>query len=465
MKLVSIVTVIGFVVVALVSRTLACSYADGALFPSTYDDIKKADAIVLAEPLSRHDATVEFTVLEVLKGDYAESFAKGFEMNTSCTSISFPFQTESKLPIEIAKRIPRGTPKYLLFFNRTDGKWQQMSRATERFNYPILNTDSSSSLAAVKQLIRVALINDYESEKRELKKLQKLSKNGKIPAFFSEKLSKMIEHHLSNPTPDKSFKDLVEIYERSDKEIKRDVLWALVKGRKAETESFILNLLNSPIPTNYIGPISLFISETKNEPLLVRLGRNYPSLDKSSRWPLMWAMIKTANESHVELMMSALKSADQEEASRLIEWFVLHPNSEATDIARSLVDKKYEENWQLTFGLASMGDSDTFLWANDFVRTASKDRWKALHVVALSPLDEADKLARLLIQESSAKDLVSLIQGYKESYNPHRFDRLREIVNLKSRDSDVIYWLKETLESMESESDGRASELLKMIEK
>lgn len=465
MRFAFLLTFVALTLVSFASKTLACSYADGALFPSSYDYVKQADAIVLAEPSSRKGSEIEFTIVEVLKGDFIDSVAYGFELNTSCSSLSFPFKLESTLLEEVAKRIVIEKPKYLLFFQRIDGQWRLDVSATEHYNVPITKKESSATFAIVKQLTRIASINDYETEKLELKKLNKLAKNGKVPDFYSAQLSKMIDDHFSTPTPNKSYRDLIDIYNRFDKDTKRKVLWSLANGKHAEGEGFIFKLLASSIPTNYIGPISLYISETKNESLLVRLGRNYPELDKSSRWPLMWAMIKTADERHVGMMMDALRSANSEEASRLIEWFVRHPNREALEIARTLVGGKYQENWELSFGLAGMGDNDTLLWAKDFMNTSDKDRWMAYYIIAKSPLEEADRLARRVIETNSPDDLSSLIQGYEESRNPNRYDRLRDIAEIKNKDAKVSDWLKRTLDAMVSNGDVRASELLEMLKK
>lgn len=177
----------------------------------------------------------------------------------------------------------------------------------------------------------------------------------------------------------------------------------------------------------------------------------------------MWALIKTADGRHTDLMMAALKSADKEEAGRLAEWFVRYPNDEATEIIRRLVAGAYQENWELTFGLAGMGDPGTVSWAKEFMNKDDKDRWMAFYTIAHSPLDEADRLAKEIIEGTDSRGLTSLIQGYRESHNPRKYDRLFDIVRLTNKNVEVERWLRQTLETMIEDGDARASELKKLL--
>ena len=89
----------------------------------------------------------------------------------------------------------------------------------------------------------------------------------------------------------------------------------------------------------------------------------------------------------------------------------------------------------------------------------------AYYTIAHSPLDEADALAERVIQANDPKVLVWLIQGYEDSHNPHRWSRLRDVVELKTRDSSVDYWLKTTLKEMAKEGDNKSEELLKALQR
>ncbi|NOT49366.1 MAG: hypothetical protein HOP17_16705 [Acidobacteria bacterium] len=454
---------IGFVVFALHATNLACSYADGALFPTHYDHIKEAAVIVLAEPIGKIGYNVEFRIKEVMKGSFEDQEFTASEVHTSCTDLTFVLQQEATLPPFLAAKIPKRTPKYLLFLERTTDSWKLSIQATEAMNSPVWDEQSSESLLAVRQLIRVSNRNDYEAEKRELKELRRIAKSGRQPRKYPKSLVKLIDDHLRSPTPKKTFQDLIEIYGQSERDGKRDVLWALAKGGHKEATEFFTRMLDSPIPSNYVGPISQFIITTRNAALLLRIGRNYPILDKSTRWPLMWALIKTADGRHADLMMAALKSADKEEAGRLAEWFVRYPNEEATEIVNRLVAGAYQENWELTFGLAGMGDPGTVSWAKEFMNKDGKDRWMAFYTIAYSPLDEADRLARDIIEGTDSRGLTFLIQGYGDSHNPRKYKRLYDIVRLTKKDSEVENWLRRTLDTMSENGDPRASELKRLL--
>ncbi|MGQ0541338.1 MAG: hypothetical protein ACT4O9_05730 [Blastocatellia bacterium] len=454
---------IGFIVFAFQASSLACSYADGALFPTHYDHIKGAAVIVLAEPFSKIGNKVEFRIKEVMKGDFGNKEFTASEVHTSCMDITFSLQQETTLPPLLAAKVPKRIPKYLLFLERSTDNWRLSIQATEAMNSPIWDEQSSESLLAVRQLIRVSDRNDYEAEKRELKELRRIAKSGRQPKKYPKSLVKLIDDHLKSPTPNKTFQDLIEIYGQSESDAQRDVLWALAKGGHKEAAEFFTRMFNSPIPLNYVGPISQYIITTRNEALLLRLGRNYPTLNKSSRWPLMWALIKTADGRHTDLMMAALKSADKEEAGRLAEWVVRYPNEEAVEIVKRLVAGAYQENWELTFELAGMGDPGTISWAKEFMKKDDKDRWMAFYTIAYSPLDEAGRLAMDIIKGTDSRGLISLIQGYGESHNPRKYERLSEIVRLPKKDSEVEHWLRRTIETMNENGDTRASELLRLL--
>ncbi len=454
----------GFIKFASLTTIFACSYADGALFPTHYDHIRATPVILLAEPHTKNGNKVDFHIREVLKGEFAAQEFSASEVNTSCTEIRFLLEWETTLPPILAAKLPRRVPGYLLFLERAKDNLRLSINATERMNSPIWDWQSSEYLTAIKHLISVSERNDYEAEKREMKEILRVAKRGRQPENYPKSLIKLIEDYLNTPTPDKTFKDLVEIFRRSNSKVKRDVLWAFAWGGHREAAEFFENMLDSPIPLSYIGPISQYITTTRHEALLVRLGRNYPKLNRSSRWPLMWALIKTADERHIDLMMQALRSANREEAGRLAEWFVRFPNAEATEIVKNLVGGEYQENWELTFSLAGMGDKNTILWAKENMNTDDKDRWVAFYTIAHSPLPEADILARGIIEGSDKAGLTALIQGYRDSHNPHRHNRLLDIIRLPGKDAEVVHWLKRTLFSMCQDGDARSSELLSLLE-
>ena len=443
--------------------SLACSYADGYLPPTKYDLVKKSDVVVLAQAISKSGNSVNFKVLEVLKGDFRDPEFHGSEEHTSCVEYSYAVEVEHNVPPFLAQKLPKIYPKYVLFLQQTENGWQIWSDAADSMNEIVIDPDSSAFLKTVKHFIRISSANNYEAERKELVQLRQLARTGRSPKEYPKELIRLIDRHLTSPTPDKSYRDLVYLYAHSRNVKKREVLWALAKGNHAEAAKFFTDLLRSPIPLNYIGPISEYITQSKNEALLVKLGRNYPRLAKEVRWPLMWALIKTADQKHHGMMLAALKSADKDEAGRLSEWFVRNPLKEATEIVRALVGNAYQENWELSINLSGMGDIGTLNWAREFMNSEHKDRWMAFYAIANSPLAEADVLAKRVIAGTDTEELVWLIQGYAESHNPNKWSRLRDIVNLKSRDPEVDQWLRRTLQSMADTGDNNSEELLKTL--
>lgn len=138
-----IIIAVGFVLIAFHANGLACSYADGALFPTHYDYIKSSPAIVLAEPVSKNGNKVDFRIRQVLKGDFVDQEFTASEIRTSCTDITFPIQRETTLPPILPARFPKNVPLYLLFLERTKDAWRLSIGATEAMNAPIWDERSS----------------------------------------------------------------------------------------------------------------------------------------------------------------------------------------------------------------------------------------------------------------------------------------------------------------------------------
>jgi hypothetical protein len=204
------------------------------------------------------------------------------------------------------------------------------------------------------------------------------------------------------------------------------------------------------------------VQHAKPERLVKTLAASFPTIKKENRWPILWALVETAGDAEAGSMLAALRSANQAEAAKLATWFVLHPSDEATEVIRGLLNGKYQEHWELAFGLASLGDLDVLEWARGIIGSSDKDRWMGLYVVARSPLPEADELAQAIIRTGKPESLSPLVQGYEESFNPNRWDRLSDIVHLKKKDPKVEEWLWRVLGDMARKGDDRAAEMLEL---
>lgn len=446
---------------------LGCTYAEGSLFPAKYEQIRDADAIVLARLDAKKESSVDFTIVELLKGDFPEPVLSAQEANNSCYSLSFDFENhrylEPRLSEKLAERAKRPV-FYVLFLSKTHGLWSLDQPTTAALSEKIVNADESASLTAIRHFVRIGLKNNYELEKAELIKLRLLARSARNSKLYPAELVGMVDDYLTSPAPSRSFADLRDLYYRLPKEKRVSALWAMAWGKHPQAERFILHLLKSSIPSTYLGPISKYIEETKNESLMARLGRNYPDIGNNDRWPVMWAMIRTADASHMNMMLTALRSSNYEGVERLSEWFVRFPNTEATEIVRRHVNGDFEASFELSSSLAGLGDKATLEWAREFMNSNSRHRWMAYMVIAHSPLEEADILAKRVIESSDPKDLSFLIQEYASSKNPNRWDRLRDITRLSNRDKRVDTSLRHTLKKMASKGDSEAGEILRSIE-
>jgi len=246
-------------------------------------------------------------------------------------------------------------------------------------------------------------------------------------------------------------------------------VWALSKAKHTEAGAFIRRLIESGEFINYLGPVSAYVERTRDATTIPALAAGYLRIDKRSRWPLILALIKAARPEHTPAMLAALKSADHEEAGRLAVWFVLHPDEEATAIIKKLVAGQYTDRWELTFSLAGLADEDTLRWALESIKKTDKNRWIGYYVIAASPLDAADNAARSIIASNDQEACGALAEEYGAdgvlsiNANPHRWERLRDIVDLPAKSKELQSRLTATLENMIRHGDDKAKELLSRL--
>jgi hypothetical protein len=211
---------------------LACSYADGALFPTKYELIKDSEAIVLAQPIAKDGYVVDFEILEVLKGDFPAKQFRGSEMHNSCVEYSYSLELGAKLGPVLSRKLPKRYPRYVLFLDKwKEGEWKISTRAAYVMNEMIVDVETSTFLKAVKHFIHIDSMNDYEVEKSELKKLRRLASSGRDPKQYPKELIAWIDDHLNYPSPNKSYKDLLDLYSGVPQDEKRNVLWAFAWGK------------------------------------------------------------------------------------------------------------------------------------------------------------------------------------------------------------------------------------------
>jgi len=77
-----------------------------------------------------------------------------------------------------------------------------------------------------------------------------------------------------------------------------------------------------------------------------------------------------------------------------------------------------------------------------------------------SPLLAADRLARQVIQRGDSDGLVSMVQGYKDSTQPERIERIKGAIAIKAKSQKLIYWLRRILSDWAYNGDKEAERLL-----
>ena len=180
------------------------------------------------------------------------------------------------------------------------------------------------------------------------------------------------------------------------------------------------------------------------------------------RW-LLVALEGTVQSSEQALMQKVLESSSRKEAEILAKWFVKHPSQEAITHYTKLASEDYFENSELTLALAGMGDTNVLNLAKESIKRPNAKDWLGYYIFAQSPLPEAGALAKRVIQRGNSKSLEMLVQGYEDSRRPDRLDRIKEIVALKAKSRDLIYWLRHTLGGWAYDGDKQAESLLSQL--
>ncbi len=162
-------------------------------------------------------------------------------------------------------------------------------------------------------------------------------------------------------------------------------------------------------------------------------------------------------------MQGVLESVNEKEAKLLRDWFVRYPSPPAIQRFSRLAGPDYAAHYDLAFALAAMGDTNVVNWAVDFVKKPGDKAWVGYYVFAWSPLPAADVQARQLIQRGDSEPLVWLVQGYEDSPNPERLDRIKEAMAIKDKSRKLTYWLRRVLEHWAREGDPQAASLLSQL--
>jgi hypothetical protein len=399
-------------------------------------------------------------IVETIKGNFAGG-ALPVERMSSC--FGYDYQDA------VGHRV-------LLFLNKDEaGNWH-----VSRSPYGEINGETSGANgpweSAVRQYARIDQFNNYEQEKSALQDLQQAARTDR--RNYPAGLDKDIEEHFNAPYPNKSYKDLFDLYTKGTADQKSDVLWAFAKGKHKEARPLMQSLMRSWEFETYTGPITAYVNATQDHSSIDVLGSAYLGMkEKHKRWPILLSLIELARDADMGLMLQILESADIEEAGRLSAWFVRHPEDDATQMIRRLVGSKFNggDRWELVLSLTALGDKAVVDYAREAVASTKgagreitspleqSRGWKrltALEILARSPLPEADVIARAVIAEGNLEDIARICQSLLSSVDPNRWQRLRAVPDLKAVDESLDHFLKQMLESQAKQGDPDAKLLL-----
>jgi hypothetical protein len=334
---------------------------------------------------------------------------------------------------------------YLLFLEQYRGRWNTRGTPFTRVNEEVAPKGDAWT-AVVTEYARITALPDPAARRKALDALA--ARGGKAVAAD-------VQHHLAAATPYKSFAELDAMYRAAATPQERNrIALAIGVGGDRAARAFMKDLVASlragtatidrHIALDAIGAYYLKVSDP---PVLGQIAELYVALGtaaKQARWDVMWLLIKRADASHQNVMERALAGADDEEAGRLVAWFVTSPSENARKEVRRRLGRDYSGKYELTLGLAGMGDKDVLAWAKQELAKPAAE-WVALYAIAMSPLPEADALVPAIIARGGT-NLVTLIQGYEKAHHPRAEVRLRELAQRKL-EPEAQKWLARTREA------------------
>ncbi len=463
------------------ASAIGASLVRGYIRPTNYELVREAEAIVLAEAVSLEVAGEEhgvrfgeftFTVLEALKGQVNQKqfTAHGNTAAATWGNLNdFGYQKGDQGPGNALNYQVGG--KYVLFLERIDERWIVTGPPFSRINVQVAGPDSPWTLA-VRRYVEISRLLNYEEEKRALKRLRRRAENRESGCPHALKVD--IDRHFAKPTEAKSFEDLRRLFYSTRSEVNRArVLWAISRGKKREAADFVEQVAQSAGWKTYeLGlPASIGTLELKRcRGLMARWWFNMPP--GNERQYVLSTVRKLCGPEDTPLMLRILQAANDEEVDEMGGWFVLHPTPLGIEAYRKRAGTDYSKGQRAPMSLAALGDPGVVAWALDTIRNPRKDDSPEYSILAISPLPEADLVARELIRAGDSPALVDLVQGYGEDYlfleqpmstNPHRWERLKEVMALEPKSGRLRYWLRASLWYLAEFGHEPAEELLQKL--
>lgn len=442
------------------ARADACSVTQTYMAPTNYELVADTPLIVVALAKSSTDRTIEMDVETVIRGTGAKvGDALSISGDTTGYQGASPKNDFSQArpgaysggctawDYALGKR-------YVLFLTQTSSGWTTAGYPFARVNEEV-DAKADAWTAAVTEYARIAALATPQARGKAFAALVAKAKNKQATAA-DKAIAADVTVHLATPSPFKAFADNKALYDAATGDARLVALMAIATSADPAAKDFMLGVTNDLVAdtkpvdrSTELTAIAAYYEKVADRDALASLAAYYVKLGsayKDERWSLMWLLIHHADDTHLAIMERALDGADEEEAGRLVEWFVAHPSKYATKEIKRRCDGKYAERDELARALAGLGDADVIVWAKRKLAAKPDDsRWVALYAIAASPTAAADKLAGQVIAKGG-NDLTSLLEGYAYARHANAETRLAEIEGKQNLSRDQRDRLSQTRE-------------------
>jgi len=445
----------------------ACSPTRTYLPPTNYELVATTPRIVIAKavraivPTTKDDDDyqIELDVTSVLKGPGKVGervFVRGSTMRYLGASKKDDFSRARKGAYagSCTAWDYKLDKHYLVFLTEWNGQWHTRGEPFTRVNEEV-DPKHDPWTIAVTTYAKIAAMPKLDDREQAFDEL--VARGAKPGATPTDKaIASDITWHLATPSPYKSFAELDAMYRKAVPDDRDRIVLAIGTSGDQAAKAFMKELVSSlrtgtPIVDAHVAlmAIGAYYVKVSDPPTLSQIAELYVSLGtkaKQARWDVMWLLIKRADASHQGVMERALLGADDEEAGRLVEFFVKSPSDAARKEIKRRVGGRYGEHWEMAIGLAGLGDKDIITWAAKQIATKPGDehRWVAFYAIAMSPLPAADALVPKIVAKGG-DDLNSLIQGYEKARHAKVDHRLAELGKTPKLPAEARKWLERTI--------------------
>ncbi len=460
---------IGFVaagMVALLSAdpSPACSMAWTYLKPTNYELVRLADAVVLGRvAMFRSVATrwgersvVRFQVIDVIKGPFPENrvdLQGDDRFEGGGDPLDFTWARPGAMTGGCQARDYRLDGLFVLLLQKLPKESSQALGVTWSilpYSFARSNEDVASPRApwaeAVRRYAEIQDPHGSAAERSALLELRRLASAEPETSRFPRGLATDIDRHFATPTNQKSAKQLLDLFRQPEASRKQQegVLIALANREDPEGLQLIRELISKNFDLGeWRAPIASIAARSSDDLVVSWLFEQYlrSDLNYSSRWSVLGALVAGAGARPPERMLALLRSAGDEQACFMSEWFRKHPSQAAEDELFRRLAKANSEESSLALALAALGDDRMFGPSNPAAAKKWRESWVPNYAIGRSPLPAADAKLTALLAKADIESLVEVAQGLEGSHAPQRDRRLRQIFEHAPAHKSLRCWI------------------------